>query len=201
MNTKLYTIGHSTHSTEHFIRLLEQNGVTAVCDVRSTPYSRTNPQFNRETIKNDLNKCDIAYVFLGKELGARSDNPEVYLNDKVQFGALANDRSFKEGLDRLRQGMQGYVVALMCAEKDPISCHRTILICPALKNDSLSIFHIDATGEPESHESVEKRLMQTLGIEPDMFLDERECIEQAYDQQSKKIAYVRRPHSHAAASR
>ena len=85
----------------------------------------------------------------------------------------------------------------MCAEKDPLTCHRTILVCRALKNPSISIFHISGDGALESHTAAEKRLMQTLGIKPDMFQDEETCIEDAYKQQAARIAYVRKPQSTA----
>src|SRR3989304_3669807 len=88
MNKKfeLYTIGHSTHSIEEFVKLLTMHSITAVCDVRSTPYSQFTPQFNRELLQKELKIHNISYVFLGEELGARSDNPSCYVNGKVQYG-------------------------------------------------------------------------------------------------------------------
>lgn len=127
MNDRIYTVGHSNHSIEAFISLLQKHGITALADVRSHPYSRHHPQFNRETLQRALRKVDINYVFLGKELGARSENPKCYRNGKVQYGLLAREPSFQEGLARLRKGMESHRIAMMCAEKEPLDCHRTIL--------------------------------------------------------------------------
>lgn len=193
MNKQLYTIGHSTHTTEHFVGLLRQHGITAVCDVRSTPYSRMNPQFNRETIKADLNDNGIAYVFLGNELGARSENSACYIDEKVQYHLLAQQPSFIDGLNRIREGMERYAVALMCAEKDAITCHRTILVCRALRDPAISISHIGEDGGLEPQEDAELRLMRVLHVKPDMFNSEEACIEEAYDLQAERIAYVRTP--------
>src|SRR5271155_1178810 len=97
----IFTIGHSNHSLERFIQLLRTHDVTAVGDVRSTPYSRANPQFNREIMQEKLKDSGIAYVFLGRELGARPDDPGFYEHGKVQFRRLSESAPFKEGLDRV----------------------------------------------------------------------------------------------------
>ena len=126
---ELYTIGHSTHTVDKFIALLTRQEIDAVCDVRSDPYSKFNPQFNREILQKELKRRGIVYVFLGKELGPRSDNLDCYENGKISYNRLSETALFKEGLKRVRQGMKSYRIALMCAEKDPATCHRTILVC------------------------------------------------------------------------
>src|SRR5690242_6209354 len=119
MKETLYTVGHSNNSVEGFIELLRTYAITAVCDVRSHPYSRFVPQFNRDQLKNELRKYGIRYVFLGRELGARPRDPQCYVCGKVQYGRLAQTTLFQQGIKRVRQGMQSYTVALMCAEGDP----------------------------------------------------------------------------------
>src|ERR1700733_525129 len=104
MTNRVYTIGHSTHSIERFIELLTAANINAVSDVRSRPYSRMNPQFNREPLKNVLRAANIKYVFLGKELGARSDDPSCYRNGQVQYDLLAQTEVFKQGIERVREG-------------------------------------------------------------------------------------------------
>jgi uncharacterized protein (DUF488 family) len=158
------------------MELLRLQKITAICDVRSVPYSRYNPQFNREHLNKALSKHDdIAYVFMGKELGARSDNPHCYLDGQVQFERLAEEPNFIKGLHRLRNGMQRYRIALLCAEKDPIMCHRTILICRNLRAEDLEIKHILSDGLIEKHQDAEKRLMQLHKLVPDMFYPEQRC--------------------------
>src|SRR5262249_62321000 len=120
MSECVYTIGHSTHDPERFIELLRAHGITAIGDVRSNPYSRMNPQYNRETLKTILAAADITYVFLGRELGARSQDPACYERGKVQYDRLARTELFRAGLDRVRDGMERFRLALMCAEKEPL---------------------------------------------------------------------------------
>lgn len=166
----VYTIGHSTHSEERFIHLLRQHGITALCDVRSMPYSRANPQFNREDLKKHLRAAGIVYVFLGKELGARSEDPTCYDGGKVQYDRLARTALFREGLDRVLEGMKKYRLALMCAEKEPLECHRTVLIARHLAKLGLNVKHIHADGTLETHADALSRLMQQLHLrEDDMF--------------------------------
>lgn len=189
-NLELYTIGHSTHRVEYFISLLKKHSITAVGDVRSQPYSQYNPQFNREILKEDLKRNNIAYVFLGRELGARSENLECYIDGKVQFNYLVDEPLFRQGINRLVKGMKQYRIALMCAEKDPITCHRTILVCREMRLIAAQINHILADGKIETNSEAENRLLNTLRIAPDMFKNKNECIEEAYDKQGQKIAYI-----------
>jgi uncharacterized protein (DUF488 family) len=193
MQKHLFTIGHSTHTLEYFIDLLAKHKVGAVCDVRSVPYSQRNPQFNREPLKEHLRAAGLSYVFLGKELGARSKNPDCYIDGKVQYNYLVDEPIFSDGLRRVRNGMERFRVTLMCAERDPLTCHRTILVCRELRAPDLEIEHILADGNIETNAAAEKRLMSMLNIHPDMLHDERDCIEQAYQTQANHIAYVMPP--------
>src|SRR5689334_19227939 len=104
MQQTVFTIGHSTHKQDRFINLLSQHGITALCDVRSKPFSRMNPQFNRDELKQALKASGMAYVFLGKELGARSEDPACYENGKVQYDRLAHTELFQQGIDRVQEG-------------------------------------------------------------------------------------------------
>ena len=188
---KLFTIGHSNHSLEKFMALLKQHSINAVCDVRSQPYSKFNPQFNRETIIEELKSQNISYVFLGKELGPRSEDPNCYIDGKVQYSLLASTENFQDGLERIKTGIKNFRIALLCAEKDPVSCHRTILICRHLRSKHFEISHILEDGTLESHRSAERRLMRTLKIpELTLFDKPEDLVEQAYDLQGEKIAYT-----------
>lgn len=106
MKQHVFTIGHSRHPAEQFIQLLELHGVTAIADVRTHPYSRLNPLYNRETLQQTLAEHGIAYVFLGRELGARSDDPSCYVDGRVQFDRLARAPLFQRGLERIREGAE-----------------------------------------------------------------------------------------------
>ena len=192
MENILHTIGHSTHPLDRFVELLNLHEIRAVCDVRSSPYSRYNPQFNRETIQAELRKHGIAYVYLGKELGPRSDDPGCYENGKAQYDRLAKTDLFQEGITRVKEGMKTFRITLMCAEKDPIMCHRTILVCRPLAGAGISIGHILDDGAVETHESAMNRLRNALKLpESDMFRSSEQMIQEAYNLQGQKIAHVK----------
>lgn len=191
MEETVFTIGHSTHPQELFIALLRQHGITALCDVRSKPYSRANPQFNRDELEKVLPEQGIAYRFLGKELGARSDDPHCYEGGKVQYGRLAETGLFKHGLRRVRRGMkEGFRIALMCAEKEPLECHRTILVARQLAALGIPVAHIHADGHIESHDEALSRLARMVNLpEQDMFHSREELMADAYRRQEERIAY------------
>ena len=188
---KVFTIGHSNHEPEIFLELLKKFSITALADVRSTPYSKYNNQFNRELLKSKLIENGIKYVFLGKELGARSSDLNCYDNNQVQYGLLAKTELFQQGIERIRQGSQKYRVCLMCSEKDPIDCHRMILVTKELVHKEFEIFHILSDGEIEPEKESVKRLRQRLKLDnPELFASENELEQLAYQRQEKIIAYI-----------
>lgn len=190
MQNVVFTTGHSTHTIERFIALLRQHGVTALCDVRSKPYSRMNPQFNREPLKAALREAKIVYVFLGAELGARSDDPSCYEQGKVQYDRLSHTDLFQQGLARVQEGMKSYRIALMCAEREPIECHRTILVARHLSALGVDVAHIHADGRVESHAAALTRLARLLKLQDDdMFRSPDDVIAEAYRRQEERIAY------------
>jgi uncharacterized protein (DUF488 family) len=185
------TIGHSTHSIDAFITLLRQHGVTALADVRSVPFSRFNPQFNKESLERSLKAHGIKYVFLGRELGARSDDRSCYENGRVQYARLARMASFQSGLDRVIRGAHEHRIVLMCAEKEPLECHRTLLVARALVEHGVAVDHILADGRLESHGGAMVRLLAVLGLpNEDLFRSRQELISQALALQEERIAYV-----------
>lgn len=189
----IYTIGHSNHPIERFVALLQQHGIDAVADVRSTPYSRFNPQFSKEKLQSALTDAGIKYVFLGEELGARSKDPMCYdESGRVSYGRLASTELFRRGLDRLLTGVKERRIAIMCAEREPLDCHRTILVARELEKAGVPITHILKDGTLESHRHAMERLASKLKLtESDLFRSIDELIEDAYEKQGSRIAYVR----------
>jgi uncharacterized protein (DUF488 family) len=213
---KIFTIGHSNHTIETFIELLHQHQVTALADVRSSPYSRRFPQFNQSALKTALKTVNIAYVPLGDNLGARPRNRDCYIDGMARYDLIAATEAFKIGLNRLIQGSEKYQISLMCAEQDPIVCHRAILICPHLKNAGLEIYHIHKNGDLESNEDLENRVLKQnhlyklsklsadlqspvkqlslFDLRPiqtiEKPLSRAELVEKAYQLQSEKVAYT-----------
>jgi len=210
---ELFTIGHSNHSIEAFIALLQQHGVTALADVRSHPYSRYLPHFNQTPLKTALFDAGIRYVFLGRELGARPSDPTCYVDGKALYERIASTELFSQGIQRILKGAETYKIALMCAEKDPITCHRAILVGQHLREFTLDIHHILRNGNLETHQHLEERLLELHGlkqpesIEPvqlSLFNDlslpaqsslkysTKDSIKEAYKRQGDRIAYVER---------
>ena len=97
------TVGHSNHPLETFLALLRQHGVTVVADVRSAPYSRFNPQFNRKALEGSLETIGMEYVFLGRALGGRPDDPSCYEDGRVRYDRLARTPLFREGLEQVAE--------------------------------------------------------------------------------------------------
>lgn len=190
MKSEIYTIGHSNHEIDFFIDLLRQYNITGIGDVRSRPYSRYVPQYSQEKLKSALAAAGIAYVFLGKELGGRSENPSCYDQGRIQYERLANEPAFLEGIDRLIQGSSQYRIALMCAEKDPIECHRSLLVARKLFQSGIPVNHILANGSLETHEALESRLLALCKLpEGDLFRSREEFIAEAYLIQGRRVAY------------
>ena len=188
----LFTIGHSNRPLAAFFDLLRENHVTAVADVRSSPYSRWCPHFNREALQRSLKEVHTEYVFLGEELGARREEPECYRNDVADYELIAKTPAFARGLQRVRRDAETDRVALLCAEKDPLTCHRTILVCRHLRDD-FNIEHIVESGRSESQEAAETRLLKLAGIaETGLFQNRGDALNDAYDRQGAKIAYRRK---------
>jgi uncharacterized protein (DUF488 family) len=184
------TIGHSSHPIEAFVELLRQQGVTAVADVRSAPFSRFNPQFNRGAVEQSLRSCGIKYVFLGHELVGRSSDPSCYENGKIQYARLARTSLFQSGLSRLIQGSREHRITLMCAEKEPLECHRTLLVARALDERGVAVEHIHADGRLEPHRAALMRLLDVVGPAQDLFRTLDQLIAEALARQEERIAYV-----------
>jgi uncharacterized protein (DUF488 family) len=190
----IYTIGHSNHPLERFLGLLQPHGITAVADVRSTPYSRFNPQFRREKLQAALATVGIQYVFLGQELGARSQDPACYDSEgRVSYAKLARTELFRKGIARLRTGLADHRISLLCAEREPLECHRTILVARELVREGVEVTHILGDGSLESHEHALQRLTASLKLgAADLFSDSADLVEHAYDVQAARIAYVKK---------
>jgi uncharacterized protein (DUF488 family) len=188
---EILTIGHSNHPIERFLDLLRWNGVTAVADVRSSPFSRHNPQFTKEALQRALKDEGIAYLFLGKELGGRSPDKACYEDGRIQYDRVARTEAFREGIERVRKGAAQYRIALMCSEKEPLDCHRTLLVARALDKAGERVGHIHADGHVEPHAEAMRRLLDVVGLpREDMFRSGEELEEQAVRGQAGKVAYV-----------
>ena len=186
------TVGHSTHTLEGFIALLRQHDVTAIADVRSAPYSRFNPQFNREALARALDAEGIHYVYLGNELGGRSGDPRCYENGRIRYERVRKTKSFRRGLDRVVDGTARHRIVLMCVEKEPLDCHRTLLVSLALAEKGIKVAHVHADGHLEPQDRAMDRLLELRGLSgEDFFRDRKDRIAEAIAKQSRIVAHTR----------
>jgi uncharacterized protein (DUF488 family) len=209
---RLFTVGHSNQTLPQLIELLQIHGVVALADVRSTPYSRRLPQFNRPELELQLPRSGFTYVFLGEELGARRDEPEAYVGLQAAYERVAELPAFQRGIERVISGAKkGLTLALLCAERDPLTCHRAVLVSRHLSHRGLDVQHIHGDGRLESHGELEQRMqqaLQRLGVLKDdsgaVQLDllgnslpqhpkssPADVLDQAYREQGKRIAYCK----------
>ena len=190
----VFTIGHSNHSLETFLSLLEDHNVGMVADVRSAPYSRWVPHFNKTSLDGTLKKAGVRYEYVGEELGGRPVDPSCYdENGQVMYGSVAKTDLFKDALDRVVRAADERRLALMCAEKEPLDCHRTLLVAKALAAGGVAVEHILADGGLESYDAAIDRLLDAfkLSRNGDMFRNRDDVVAEGLTLQAKKVAYIR----------
>lgn len=188
----LYTIGYSGFSIEDFIGVLKNNSIGAIVDVRSSPYSSRFELYNITSIKDCLNNKNIFYLFLGDELGARPKDRSLYTNNVADFTKMAKSNAFIDGCKRIRDGLDKFPICLMCAEKDPATCHRTILITNAFRNSypEINIFHIHPSSKIEPQEKLDRRIMAMYNLEQEHFFKSfEERLKESYSLREQAIAY------------
>lgn len=192
LDKTVLTIGHSNHPTETFVTLLERHRVTAVADVRSAPYSRFNPHFNRDALAVALKARRIEYVYLGRELGGRPDDPACYEGGRIRYDRVARTDCFRDGLERVLRGMAKHRIALMCSEKEPLDCHRMLLVARALDDRGVDVAHVHANGELERHVDAMDRLIAKFNLPPDggLFRQRAKLADEAVERQAKRAAFV-----------
>lgn len=191
----IFTIGHSNLEIEALVGALQKHSVGILCDVRSRPASSRFPQFNREPLEEALRDAGLRYEFLGEELGGRPEDPHAYRADGLaDYAKRRQSRQFETGVERVIGLAQTQRVAMMCAEEDPLECHRFLLICPAVVAAGTVPEHIRRGGVLESQLEAEDRLLSLHGFTDVMssalFADGREAaLEDAFRRQSEKFAF------------
>ena len=198
----IHTIGHSNHSLGTFLEMLQKHGIREVVDVRSTPFSRHVPHFNRERLETPLEEAGIAYRFMGETLGGRPQDACCYdEHGIVQYEIMAEDAGFQESISQIADQSRDWSLALMCTEADPMACHRTLLVAHAMRKTGTSVYHILRDGQREDHDETITRLLSLwgmpLGEQEDM--KREQVIEQALRQQARKVGY-RKPRTQRASA-
>ncbi|PWM30902.1 MAG: hypothetical protein DBX58_07890 [Clostridiales bacterium] len=196
---ELFTIGHSQHCINYFIRLLNEHEVDYLLDVRSTPYSRYAEQYNRENIDKYLNSVDIKYFFMGKYFGARSQNMELYSEEGyLDFEKVRKTQNFNKGVENVVLGLkQGHRIALMCTEREPIDCHRAILVARAFEMRKIYAKHILPDGKILTQQQLNEQLLQKYFPDRKQLslfsyenqISEQEYLMKAYRKRNSEIGY------------
>ena len=163
---QVLTVGHSNHPLEVFLHLLSRHRVRFLADVRSAPYSRFNPQFSRDSLAAALGQHGIEYAYFGRELGGRPRDPACYEGGRVRYEKVAETERFREGLTRVIDVACRHRVALMCAEREPLDCHRTLLVARALDGQGMDVQHILADGTLETQADAMSRLLEQHDLSP-----------------------------------
>lgn len=155
----MWTIGHSGHSSERLVELLRAHAVEVVVDVRSAPYSRVHPQHAKAALSSSLSEAGLAYRFLGRELGGRPDDPVLYDADgHVRYDELAGTAAFRQGIDRVVELAADRRVCLLCAEEDPLGCHRRLLVGRVLCGSEVQLMHIRGDGSVVAERDLAEQL-------------------------------------------
>ena len=189
----VFTVGHSNHSSGAFLALLEEYGVDEMADVRSSPYSRYTPHFNQDTLNGALDGVGIGYVFLGGELGGRPADRSCYDADgRVRYDRLADTDLFDDGIRRIIRSADERRIALMCTEKEPLECHRTLLVARTLTERGVPVAHILDDGRLENHAATMDRLLDKFKLphNGDLFRSRDEVIADVLTRQAKRVGYV-----------
>ncbi len=145
--SSVFTIGHSNQPIEDFMDLISKYAIDVLVDTRSSPFSKFSPQFNQDSLKYAVKNAGKMYLFLGRELGGKPKESEYYDNEGyVLYWKIAESKLFQEGIERLKNGVALYTVALLCSEENPLHCHRRLLIGRVLRNSGIEVNHIRAKG-------------------------------------------------------
>ncbi len=171
-NSSLFTIGHSNHTLEAFLKLLSDNTIEVLADVRSHPFSKYASQFSARILKTAVAERGIKYLYLGEELGGRPKTPEFYDEDgHVLYDLVAESPLFLQGIRRLQSGLEKFRVVIMCSEEDPKGCHRRRLIGRVLANLGIELYHIRGDGGIQTEEQLahEDQKKQSEGVQLPLF--------------------------------
>jgi Protein of unknown function, DUF488 len=189
----LFTIGHSNHPVERFLALLKQAQIATIVDVRSKPFSRRFPWFSQGKLAEHLREADIGYSWRGEALGGRPADPALMHAGVTDYTAIARTPAFRTALDELiADAGENSQLCLMCAEREPLDCHRCILITRALAERGLDVGHILADGTVEPHATTEERLLALTRTNVDLFVSDRAArLAEAYLCRAGKAAFRR----------
>jgi len=186
----LFSIGHSNIAADRFIAMLAAAGVNAIVDVRTVPFSRRFPWFSGKALAARLASAGMIYQAHGAGLGGRPANPAHYRDGIADYEAMAKGGDFQAGLDDVQELASRFRVCLMCAEREPLDCHRCLLVARALSERGSTVGHILHDGTIQPHGATEERLLALTGASPDLFVTGQDArLAAAYRRRAQAVAY------------
>lgn len=197
MVNTVYTIGYSGFSIDNFIATLKKHNIMLVIDVRSYPYSNHFPEYNKDTLEIYLKTHRIYYRNYANEFGARQTDRKYYCKEGyLDFEAFSSSEPFLNGVKKLCNSMeQNYTFALLCAEKDPICCHRTILVARAFFERGYNVVHLLANGKTVTQQEINAQLIEKYYPNRNQITffetpqDDATLLKKAYKKQNEEIGY------------
>jgi uncharacterized protein (DUF488 family) len=189
MSDFIRTIGYAGHTRDSLLARLKIEHVTAVADIRTYKNSSYWTAFDSDSFGSFLRDNGIAYVFLGDQLGGKPRNPALYPDGKLDYERMAATDGFQAGLDRLERGASKFELCIMCAEKDPMDCHRGLIVAPEMQKRGMDFRHLLADGSSEPHAETEARMIAATNTDgPDLFADPSDTLYRAYAAQRRRCA-------------
>ncbi|MFH7980563.1 DUF488 family protein [Clostridioides difficile] len=197
---EIFTIGHSNYPYDKLINMIKKYDINCVVDIRETPYSKYNIQYNKEAFNESLRNSGFIYIYMGKEFGAKRTNKDVYTQEGyADFEKVAKEDIFLNGIERLKKGCQmGYRIVLLGAMQEPIRCHRSILVGKVLNKEGFDVKYIMHEGNLSYQEDIEESLLdkyfsdrKQLSIDNLLgsALTREEMIQEGYKLANKEIGY------------
>lgn len=187
----IFSIGYSSFGNDaaQMIEILNEHEINVLIDVRSSPYSSYYTAFNKENLELSLKKENIYYRNYAKEFGARQEDLDLYPFGYLDFERFSKTDEFKSGVTRVENSLaHGYNVVFMCSEKEPVSCHRAILVTRAFSNLGYQITHLLPEKKSKTQADIETELLQ---MHPRSLFDDfnEDEIVLAYRKQNEKIGF------------
>src|SRR5262249_7885318 len=193
----VFSIGHSNIPAERFLALLQRAGVNAVADVRCIPHSRFCPWFSQKPLAAALSAAGIGYSPMGAALGGRPRSDKLYREGVADYEAMAIEPEYVAGLDRLLEVATQSGVCLLCAEREPLDCHRCLLVARSLAQRGVAVGHILHDGSVETHAETERRVFgryeEDVSQSRDLFTSgQHDRLAAAYCRRARAVAFRRK---------
>lgn len=183
MNTKLFTIGYANKPLELFIKMLKDKKIDCIIDVRSSPFSKQYPEYNKFNIVKILKENNIKYGNFDCEFGARRSENEAYstidawdgeIYQFVDFEKVYKLKNFIDGVNRIHNALEmGLNICFMCSEKEAFMCHRAIMVGQYFYQQNINITHLIDVGIEYEHTHIFIELES-------IFLNEKKRFQKKY---------------------